>query len=101
MKKWLAFLFLFLMLAGSFYPCCIVDDCTADHAWTEQQKERPSKEGTCSPFFACASCVGFVQLSRPIAVPQPLPQLPVHYESVERFTPLILYSSFWQPPRFC
>jgi hypothetical protein len=78
----------------------MVDDC-ADHSQTEKQKNGDSKGGTCSPFFACTFCAGFVQLDKPVVVPQPTPQQSIHYESVYFFTPEEFYTFIWQPPRHC
>ena len=100
MKKWLAFIVLLITLAGSFYPCCLADNCSDDPVSTQHQDE-DRETGTCSPFFACGSCVGFVQLAKPILVPQPPPQRSTPHERVEPFTLSGFSSSFWQPPRSC
>jgi hypothetical protein len=66
MQKWLALLLLMITTAGTVIPCCLVDDCKADQAAVKGPGGR--QEGNCSPFFACATCAGFVEVSKPIQI---------------------------------
>jgi hypothetical protein len=101
MKKWSILILLLITAAGTFIPCCGVDDCCADQIAKSTRHEKRQTEGTCSPFFACASCSGFVELSKPIQLIQPVVEKQVHHENIVKFNLATYFSSFWQPPRFC
>jgi hypothetical protein len=99
-KNWLVIILLIITAAGTFIPCCGVDDCCADEfAATSNHKDHQS-EGTCSPFFACATCPGFVLLSDRIQIIQPVPVKQVHHEEIVNHILSTYASSFWQPPRY-
>jgi hypothetical protein len=99
MKKWLTFLLLLITLAGTLYPCCLVDECNSEELATAKKENKQQPEGTCSPFFACATFPGFAELSKTVQIVKPFIVNQVHHE-----TPVVLNlatyaSSFWQPPR--
>lgn len=101
MKKWLVLLLFFITAAGTFIPCCSVDSCCTDQLATSANHEKRQTEGTCSPFFACATCPGSVELAKPIQLIQPVIEKQVHHEQLVQYNLTTYPSSFWQPPRFC
>jgi hypothetical protein len=100
MKNWLVCILLFITATGTFIPCCSVDDCCADRL-VNTNHDKHNNEGTCSPFFACATCPGSVELAKPIQLDFPRVENLVHYEETIRFTLPSYSSSFWKPPRSC
>jgi hypothetical protein len=101
MKKWFAFILLLITTAGTFVPCCEADGCCADQAANSASHNNHETEGTCSPFFACATCPGFVELSKPIQLTAPIVEKTVQHQSIVKFTLPAYFNSFWQPPRYC
>ena len=101
MKKWLTVILILITAAGMFISCCSFDDCWSDQLATTSNNEKQQPKGNCSPFFACATCPGFVKLSNPIEIVIPIPEKQVHHEQLLKFTLTTYSSPFWQPPRFC
>ena len=101
MKKWLTFILLIITLTGTFYPCCLVDECNDEEIATAQQENKDEPEGNCSPFFACATCPGFAATSKTVQIYQPVIQNQIHHETFVIFNLTTYASSFWQPPRSC
>ncbi len=101
MKKWLTFLLLLITLTGTFYPCCLVDECNDEEIATAQKENKKQTEGNCSPFFACATCAGFIQMSNLVQIITPIIENQVHHERLVIFNLTTYSSSFWQPPRSC
>src|SRR3954447_24789143 len=101
MKKWLVFILLLITTAGTFIPCCSIDNCSADRPANTSNHQKHQNEGTCSPFFACATCPGFVELAKPIQLAKPLVEKIIYYQSILKFSLPTFSSSFWQPPRSC
>jgi hypothetical protein len=101
MKKWLTFILLLIALTGTFFPCCLVDECNEKELVTSQKESKQQPEGACSPFFACATCPGFTEMSKPIQVVHPVFEKPVYYQSTLTFNLPTYSPSFWQPPRSC
>jgi len=101
MKKWLSFLLLLITLAGTIYPCCLEDECNDKEMATALQENEQSPEGACSPFFACASCEGSVEMSKLVQIVQPVIENQVLHETLVVFNLSTYSSSFWQPPRSC
>jgi len=99
MKRWLVIILLFITGAGTFIPCCEVDDCQADQLTSSQKSDDNKEEDNCSPFFACATCPGFVELSKPIQLIQPLVQLQVHHTDFISLTLSTYSAKLFQPPR--
>lgn len=99
MKNWLVLVLLLITAAGTFIPCCQVDDCAADRITSPSKNDDRKQEGTCSPFFACATCSGFVALSKSIQITPPIAVRQVHHEQIVKSDLLSYTSSFWQPPR--
>jgi hypothetical protein len=100
MKKWAVIIMLFITSAGTFFPCCLIDDCCVDKSGSTSHNENQQKEkGNCSPFFACAACAAFVELAKPIQLTEPVFQKAVHPEKM--FSSILsgYFHSFWQPPR--
>jgi hypothetical protein len=101
MKKWLVWILLLITTVGTFVPCCSLDDCcTAEVAGTINHNKHKD-EGTCSPFFACATCPGFIELTKPIQLNFPETENLIHHQSIVKLSLPTYSSSFWQPPRCC
>jgi hypothetical protein len=99
MKNWVVYLLLLLTMAGSFIPCCQVDNCPEDQTAATTTNDDHQPEGACSPFFACATCPGFTQLAKTIHLEMPEAVLPKHYPSAINFTITSYTASLLQPPR--
>jgi hypothetical protein len=100
LKNFLVVILLIITTAGTLFPCCIVDECCAEQLATSSSHEKHQPEGNCSPFFACATCPGFVGLSKPIQLVLPVSEKQVHHERILNFHLTSYASAFWQPPRF-
>ncbi|RYZ20596.1 MAG: hypothetical protein EOO16_16190 [Chitinophagaceae bacterium] len=99
MQRFLVFLLLLLVSVATLAPCCRYDDCASEHA-TAKHEDQDKGDGACSPFFACASCPGFVATHKPLRVPLSPPEAPLRHVAREAFAPLqYVYRSFWQPPK--
>ena len=98
MKKGIAFLLVLIMLAALAFPCCLDEGCT-EKTELKTSQSPCDDEGTCSPFFACATCSGFVTLACTPVMAEPPVQLPVHYERIRRSATSSFYTRFFQPPR--
>jgi hypothetical protein len=101
MKKWLVLFLIVITTAGMVIPCCAVDNCCADQVALAASHDEKNTEGYCSPFFACATCPGFVQLFQPVQLVQPAKEKQVHHENIINTYLTTYCSSFWQPPRTC
>jgi hypothetical protein len=101
MKKWLTFLLLLVTLLGTFFPCCLVDECNDEELAASPKENKKQSEGNCSPFFACATCPGFAEMINPVPIIQPVKENQVHHETLAVFNLTTFASSFWQPPRSC
>jgi hypothetical protein len=101
MKKGLVFILLLIIAAGTFFPCCEIDDCPADRISSNTTNHDNKKEGNCSPFFACATCQGFAELAKPIRLTGPIIEKIVHHQTIVKLNLPTYFSSFWQPPRSC
>lgn len=99
MKKLLVFILLLITTAGTVFPCCQVDDCAADQLTSATNEENHVPEGTCSPFFACATCPGFVELAKPIQIQQPMAVKHVHHAKIVSLLLPTYSASLLQPPR--
>jgi hypothetical protein len=100
-KNWLVIILLIITAAGTFIPCCGIDDYCADQFAATSNHNGHQSEGTCSPFFACATCPGFVMLSDRIQFIQPVAEKQVHHEGIVNHHLSRYVSFFWQPPRSC
>jgi hypothetical protein len=94
--KWLILFLSFVVMAGSFMPCCPLDNYQEEITSGKQQGH---EKGMCSPFFACGSCAGFVQLAKHVSVPVLSVEQTVHHERIATSFVSGYYSSFFQPPR--
>jgi hypothetical protein len=99
LKKIFTCVLLLIILAGSFYPCCMADDCCNDEIALTHGQEGDKSEGACSPFFACATCTGFVETAKPISIQQPLIIKKMQRKGAIVFDLTTYSTSFWQPPR--
>jgi hypothetical protein len=100
LKKWIAISLILLVTIGSFYPCCLDDDCASETA-AAQHGESNKEQGYCSPLSACASCAGSVEIQTvQISVQEVLPALPQYngYRVSDREG---TYPVLFQPPRSC
>jgi hypothetical protein len=101
MKKVLVILLLLIVAAGTFVPCCGIDDCCTDQLTDITNHDRHEHEGNCSPFFACATCTASVVVTKAIQIEFPDVEKPVHHPAIAKFDLPVYSSTFWQPPRFC
>ena len=85
--------------AGTFIPCCGTDECCTGQA--TQKPANHQEEGNCSPFFACATCPGSVELARIIQLSPPVAEKVAHHAAIMNYQISGYSASFWQPPRFC
>jgi len=99
-KVCFVFILLLLTALGTCFPCCMHDGCAIENP-ASSAKEDGHNEAACSPFFACATCPGAVELPRAVAPPAPeIRETPQHQAFY--LTRLSTYStSFFQPPRIC
>ncbi|OJW05162.1 MAG: hypothetical protein BGO52_22060 [Sphingobacteriales bacterium 44-61] len=102
-KKWAAIIFLFLAMAGTFYPCCPGDDDCATEADQTSTHSGSQKEDNCfcSPFSACASCAASEEISAGNFNFFQLKPLPARYSTYIFTNGEEVYSSLFQPPRYC
>jgi hypothetical protein len=101
MKNWLVCILLFITATGTFIPCCSVDDCCADRLVNTTNHDKHNNEGTCSPFFACATCPASVELAKSVKLDFLAVGNLIHHQQIIEL-PLPSYSSsFWKPPRSC
>jgi hypothetical protein len=101
MKNWLVFILLLITTACTFIPCCGFDQCCADQVANTANHDRHQTESACSPFFACVTCPGFVQLTKQIQLCNPIVEKRVYPQTLLKID-LPTYSRFfWQPPRSC
>ncbi|MGN6294317.1 MAG: DUF6660 family protein [Chitinophagaceae bacterium] len=101
MKKWAAIIFLFLAAACTFYPCCPGDDdCATDQASTHSSGDK-NDDCFCSPFSACASCAASEEILAGNFNFLQLKPLPARYSTYIFTNGEEVYSSLFQPPRYC
>ena len=98
MQKWFVFILAVIVLSGSSFPCCIEDNCH-DELTISSSTGLPHEKGTCSPFFACATCSGIVQMAKFDQVPGPATQRFEHHEQIPVFLIPSYFATFFQPPR--
>lgn len=101
MKKFFVFLLLLITAAGTFIPCCGVDDCCADQVTNTTNHDKHKNEGGCSPFFACATCTSSIEMTKPVQIEFPNVEKIIHHKAIVKFDLSTYSSSFWQPPRSC
>jgi hypothetical protein len=101
MNRGFTFILLLITLTGTFFPCCLVDECNNEEIAGAQRQNKHQQESTCSPFFPCATCAGFTAMLKPVQVVQLGIQIYVHPETIVFFNIKTYVSSFWQPPRSC
>ena len=77
------------------------DECCADQFAKTTSHDKHQKEGACSPFFACATCPGFVQLTKPVQLADPIIEKTIHHQAMLKIDLTTYSCSFWQPPRSC
>ncbi|WP_276483442.1 hypothetical protein [Paraflavitalea pollutisoli] len=88
-----------LTAAGTFFPCCMHDDCADEVAVSVTNHEEEKKDEACSPFFACGTCPAAVEVAKAplIDVPETTVQ-PVH--GAVYLVRLATFTADWfQPPR--
>jgi len=100
MKIWLVLILLIVTAAGTFIPCCGVNDCCADQVAASNHDNHENKS-ICSPFFACATCPASVELTKTIQLDVPSAESLVHQHAIIKADLPPYSSSFWQPPRPC
>lgn len=100
MKKWLTFLLLLITFVTTFYPCCSKDNCCNDEFKSNTTNHNNHKsEGNCSPFVACSSCSGFIQMVNVVEVPSIQEVKTIHHSKVVTLTLSTYTTSLLQPPQ--
>jgi hypothetical protein len=99
MKKWFTFILLLVTLTGTLFPCCLIDDCNDEEIVTGKKENNQEPEGTCSPFFSCATCPGFAEISKSVKLVQPEPRIHYHYPKNVSFILSTYSASLLQPPQ--
>jgi hypothetical protein len=99
MKNWLIILTLVITTAGTFYPCCLIDNCCSDEAASAHDKEQQRDENTCSPFFACDACAVSVEIAAGLQMGEPAFQKPTHQDNRSSFILCDYVRLCWQPPK--
>lgn len=77
----------------------MVDECNDEEIATAKKENKQEPEGNCSPFFACATCPGFTEMSKPVEIVQPIIESQVSHGTIVVFNLSTYSASFWQPPR--
>jgi hypothetical protein len=102
--KILCFIAVILVLLLSIKPCCTDNDCSYKKTTVSASvtKHSPKKKEcqSCSPFYSCGSCVGFI-VTKTVSYPSfILPQKPVkHNNTYGQLYIDHVALSIWQPPR--
>ena len=81
-------------------PCCMAENGCEDEISTSSSHE-DDKDDTCSPFFACAGCAGFVARAKALQLPELPAEKHVHYQKMEEYHTTSYDANYWQPPRPC
>jgi hypothetical protein len=100
LKKWLLYIMLAITATGSFFPCCAPADDCEEQTETGSHSEQHQPEGNCSPFFACATCPGSVEMAKTFFFILPVKERQDYFSQIEKSNLLTFFPSFWQPPRF-
>lgn len=94
-----AFLLLLLTASGTFYPCCMEDDCADELVASSTEGDQQHEETTCSPFFACGTCPGAVDLPKVETITIPSTGEKLEHQGVYLVRLASFSPSFFQPPR--
>ncbi|MFD2068901.1 DUF6660 family protein [Pontibacter silvestris] len=98
--KVLTIILIILVVALSVLPCCMAGSCSDNEVKTEQTDNHDNGVDTCSPFYSCATCVGFTVSSSSLESVQPFRLFKssyfAHYKQ-RTFTQY--YHPIWQPPK--
>jgi hypothetical protein len=100
-KRWLTYLLLLITMAGTFYPCCMRDNCLNETAQQKRDSQQDQQEkGTCSPFFACGACAALADLHTPCIALSNMPAVILTHHSFYLLQLSTYCASTFQPPRF-
>lgn len=102
MRKLIVLFLSVLVMAGSLIPCCPADNCGDElAASTTAHPDEETGSGTCSPFFTCGTCVGFVHQIKTLSIQTC--QLPAqeHQSLLTVHISANFIHGFFQPPRKC
>lgn len=101
MRSWFVLFLSLLVMAGSLIPCCPADNCQDESSINmtcDPDEERET--GTCSPFFTCGTCAGFVQQVRMVSVTAIKNVPPIHQVRPIHSISNTYLPSLFQPPRY-
>ena len=97
--KVIAFILSSYLLFLFAVPCCSFDNCPEEKTQQADHKKGDGDCGTCSPFFTCAGCSGFI-----VTVSEINSDL-ITFFSCNQYADYIVSSmldveyDFWQPPK--
>lgn len=99
-NRLMGYILLLIVAVAAFTPCCTGDEHNEDAAVANPSDAKEGDDGcSCSPFFACATCTGFVSTAKAISIPAPAEYRLSWFEgALPRFSSAYT-STPWQPPR--
>jgi hypothetical protein len=99
-NRFLAFILAFIVAIASLTPCCDEGEQGEETAIAGKQQDHEEEDGcSCSPFYACATCPGFISTAQPIIIPAPAEYQPSWFIKDLPYFPSTYTSTPWQPPR--
>lgn len=96
----MGYILILVVAVAAFTPCCTGDEHPNETVAATQHDTREGDDGcSCSPFFACATCSGFVSTAKAISIPAPAGYQISWFEGVLPRISSAYTSAPWQPPR--
>lgn len=98
--RFIGFILAFIVAIASLTPCCTEEGQGEEVAMAGQHQGPEEEDGcSCSPFFACATCPGFISTAQSINIPAPAEYLPAWFVKDLPYFSSLYTSAPWQPPR--
>lgn len=98
--RFMGFILAILVAVAALTPCCTGEEHGEDAVASAPHDTREGDDGCrCSPFFACATCAGFISTAQPLAFPAPVAYLLQYFEATVASFPSAYLPAPWQPPR--
>ena len=96
----MGYILLLIVAVAAFTPCCTGEEHGDESIAAEHHDSGEGDDGcSCSPFFACATCPGFVSTDVPISIPAPADYRVSWFEGTLPSFSSAYTSVPWQPPR--